>query len=91
MGIETGRSMPHNNECRTRIRTRLEQDEDGREGVKKEQQRQDRHLEKAVARSVEEDPALRPAEEEHKRKLVEIENDDGPRWSEAEREEAEPG
>ena len=31
-----------------------------------------------VAWSVEEDPALRRAEDEHKRKLVVIENDDGP-------------
>ena len=60
MGIETGRSLPHNNECRNWIRTSMEQDEDGREGSKKKQQRHDRHLEKAVARTVEEDhPALR--------------------------------
>ena len=51
-----------------------------------EQQRRDGHLEKAVARSVEEDPALRRAEEEHKRKLAEIESDDGARGCEAERE-----
>ena len=51
--------------------TRMEQDDDGREGLQKE--------EKAVMRSVEEDPEFRRAEEEHKRKLVEIENDDGPR------------
>ena len=40
-GIETGRSMPHNNdnnECMMRIMTRMEQDKDGREGLKKEQQ-----------------------------------------------------
>ena len=60
--------------------------EDGREGLKKGQQRQGRHLERAVARSVEEDPALRRAEEEHKRKLEDIETDDGPRGSEAQRE-----
>ena len=35
---------------------------EGREGLKKEEQRQDRHLEKAVMRSVEEDPELRRAE-----------------------------
>ena len=48
--------------------------------------RRDRHLGKVVARSVEEDPHLGRAEEEHKRKLVEIENDDAPRGSETERE-----
>ena len=52
-GIETRRSMPHKNECRMRIRTRTEQNEEVLEGLKKEQQRQDRHLEEAVARSVE--------------------------------------
>ena len=57
-GIGTGRSMPHNNEGGTRIKTRMEQSDDGREGLKREQQRLDRHLEKAVVRSVEEDPAL---------------------------------
>ena len=85
-GIETGRFMPHNNECRTRNGTTMEHNEDGREGLKKEQQRQDRQLEKAVARSVQEDPALREAEEEHKRELVETENKDGPRQGEAETE-----
>ena len=64
----------------------MEHNEDGREGLKKEQQRQDRQLEKAVARSVQEDPALREAEEEHKRELVETENKDGPRLGEAETE-----
>ena len=53
---------------------------------RKKQQRQERHLEKAVVRSVEVDSALRRAEEEHKRKIVEIENEDGPRGSEAETE-----
>ena len=84
--IEAGRSMPHNNECRMRIRARMLQNEDGREGLKKEEQSQDRHLKKAVMRSAEEDPELRHAEKEHKRKLVEIENDDGSRGSDAERE-----
>ena len=84
-GIEAGRSRPRNNECRTRIRAREEQSEEGREGLKKEEQRQERHLEKAVMRSVSDDPELSRAEEEHKRKLVEIENDNGPRESEAER------
>ena len=60
----------------------MQQSEDGREGLKKEERRQDRHLEKAVMRSVEEDTELWRAEEEQKRKLVEIENDDGPRGSE---------
>ena len=55
-----------------RIRARMEQNEDGRE-LKKEEPRQDRHLEKAVMRSVEDDPELRRVEEEHKLKLVEIE------------------
>ena len=36
-------------------------------------------------RSVSDDPELSRAEEEHKRKLLEIENDDGLRESEAER------
>ena len=55
--------------------------------MEKEEQRQDWHLEKAVMRSVEEDPELRRAEEEeHKRKFEAIENDDDPRGSEAERE-----
>ena len=70
-GNEAGRSMPHNDECRMRIKARREQNEDGREGLKKEEQRQDRNFEKAVVRSVEEDPELRRAEEEYKRKLVE--------------------
>ena len=35
---------------------------------------------------MEEDPELRRVEEEHQRKLVEVENDDGSRESEAERE-----
>ena len=56
-GFDTGRSMPHNNECRMRIRTRMEKDEDGREGLKNEQRSPDRNLEKAVARSSEEDAA----------------------------------
>ena len=56
----------------------MEQNEEYREGLKKEEQMQDQHLEKAVMRSVEEEPELRRAEEEHKRKLVEVENDDGP-------------
>ena len=64
----------------------MEQNEDGREGFKKEQQRQDRHMEKAVVRSVDEDLALRRAEEEHKRTLVDIDSEDGPRGSVAERE-----
>ena len=77
--------MPHNNECRKRIRSRMEQSKNGREGLKKEEQRQDRHLEKAVTRSVSDDPELRRAEDEHKRKLVEIDNEEGPRESEGER------
>ena len=84
-GIATSRSMPHNNECRMWIRTSMEQSVDGSQGMKGPQ-RQDRHLEKAVARSVEEDPAFRLAEEELKRKLVEIANEDGSRGSVAERE-----
>ena len=35
-GIEVGRSAPYNNECRMRIRARMEQDEDYGEGLKKE-------------------------------------------------------
>ena len=66
-GIEAGRPMPHNNEFRTRIRARMEQNEEGREGLKKEEQRQDRHLEKAVMRSVNGDPELSRVEEEHER------------------------
>ena len=54
-----------------------EQNEDGRERLKKVEQRQDRYLEKAVMRSVDEDPEHRRAKEEHKRKPMEIENDDG--------------
>ena len=54
-GIKTGKSMPHSNECRMRIRSRMEQSEDSRERLKKEEQRQDRHLEKAVMRRVEKD------------------------------------
>ena len=46
--------------------------------MKKEEQRQDRHFEKAVTRSASNDPELRRAEE-HERKLVEMKNDDGPR------------
>ena len=65
--IETGRSMPHNNKCRTRIRSIMEQS-----GLKKEVQRQDRSLEKAVMRSVNDDSELRRAEDEDKRKLVEV-------------------
>ena len=65
----------------------MEENEEGREGLKKEEQRQDRHLEKAVMRSVDDDPELRRAKEEHKRKLVEIKNDDGPRGNESEEEE----
>ena len=72
-----------------RTRARMEQDEDGRDGLKKEEQWQDRHLEKAVMRRVEEDPELRRAEEVNKRKLVEIEKDDGLKGSEAERSEEE--
>ena len=64
----------------------MEETEEGREGLKKEEQRQDRHFEKAVMRSVDDDPELRHAEEEHKRKLAEIENDDNPRGCEGERE-----
>ena len=60
-GTEAGRSMPHDNEWRM-TRARMEQNEDGREGLKKGEPRQDRHLEKAVTRSVEEDPELRRAE-----------------------------
>ena len=52
------------------------------EGLKKEEQWQDRHLEKAFVRSVSGDPELRRAEEEHERKFVTYENDDGPRGSE---------
>ena len=61
-GIEAGRSMPHKNECRMKIRARMLQNEDGREGLKKEEQRQDRHLKKVVMRSAEEDPKLRRRE-----------------------------
>ena len=66
--IETDRSMPHNNECRMRIRSRMEQSGDGREGLKKEEQKQDRHIEKVVMRSESDDPELRRAEEEHAQK-----------------------
>ena len=44
----------------------------GREELKKKEQ--NRHLEKAVMKSVEEDSELRRAEEEHKGKLVEIDD-----------------
>ena len=37
------------------IKARMEQSEEGREALKKEEQRQDRHLERAVLRSVEGD------------------------------------
>ena len=71
----------------------MEQSEEGREGLKAEEQRQHRHLEKAVMRSVSSDPDLSRAEDEHKRRLVEVENDDGPRGSDAEKtsEEGESG
>ena len=52
-GIEAGRSMPHNNECKMKIKARMEQSEEGREGLKNEEQRQDRHLERGDRRSVE--------------------------------------
>ena len=58
---------------------RIEQNQDGREGLKQEEQRQVRHLAKAVVKSVEEDSELGRTEWEHKRKLVGTENDDGPR------------
>ena len=51
----------------------MEECEEGREGLKKEEQKQDRHFEKAFMRSVDDDPDLKRAEEEHKRKLVEKE------------------
>ena len=74
--------MPHNSACRLRIVKRIEQDE-GREELRREQQRQGRRPERACARSIEEDPALKRAEEEQQRKLPEIKTDDGARWSEA--------
>ena len=77
--------MPHNSELRMRIRARMGQSEEGREVLKKEEQRQGRHHEKAVMRSVSDDPELCRAEEVNERKLVEIETDDGSRESEAER------
>ena len=52
-GTEQGRSMPHNNECRLRIKARMEQSEEGRDGLKKEEQRQDRHHERGDMRSIE--------------------------------------
>ena len=82
---QADQSMPHHNEYGTRIRARMEQREAGCERLKNEKQRQDRHFERAVMRSVSDDPELSRVEEEHKRKLVEIENDDGPREREAER------
>ena len=37
-GSKQGRLLPHNNECRTRIKARMEQSEEGREGVEKDEQ-----------------------------------------------------
>ena len=62
-GIETVRSMPHNNDCRKRIRARMEESEEGRERLKNEEQRQDRHFEKDVKRSVNDDPEFKRVEE----------------------------
>ena len=45
----------------------MEEHEKGREGPKREEQRQDRHFEKAVMRSADGDPELRRSEEEHTR------------------------
>ena len=47
----------------------------------RKQQRQDRHFEKAVVRRVKDDAELEATEEEIKRKLAEIENDDDARGS----------
>ena len=49
-GLQTGRSMPRNNECRLRVVKRMEHDEEGREGLKGEQQRLDRHPERELSR-----------------------------------------
>ena len=84
-GIESGRSMPHDNECRTKMRARMEQGDDVREGLKKGEHGQDRQFEKAVMRSVGDDPELSWAEEEHRQK-TRGDGEYGPRGSEAERE-----
>ena len=59
--------MQHYSDFRKRIRARMEEHEEGREGLKREEQRQDRHFEKAVMRSADGDPELRRPEEEHTR------------------------
>ena len=73
--------MPQNNDCRKRIRARMGESAEGHEGLEKEERRQDRYFEKAVMRSMDDDPDLQSAEEEHERNLVEIETDDGARGS----------
>ena len=90
-GIE-GQCLTTTTECSMKTKTSTTQDADGRRWSKKEQQRRDRLLDKIVPKSIEKDPALWRIEEEHKRKLMDIANDDGPRWSVTEREEnSEPG
>ena len=59
----------------------MEQIEEGREGLEAEEERQDRHLEKAVMRSVSSDPDLSRAEDEHKATAG---GDRERRWSERE-------
>ena len=55
-GFETGKSMPHKNACRLKIAENIGQDKEGRDGLKREHQRQERHDEGGIARSVEHDP-----------------------------------
>ncbi len=63
--------IPHNDECRIRMGSELGKSQAGRDRLEREQNREDKHFEKAMKREVEKDPELRESEAKRRRSFEE--------------------
>lgn len=67
----------HNDECRRTLREKMARDLEGQQRLLKEDQRQQKHLEKAIERVIEEQPEIAQAQKDHEMELERMEQKHG--------------
>ena len=71
-GSYGGGRAPHSRECRERIKAMLKEDPEGKEIMEREEQRYERHFQRALHRGIDANPELRKQQDELDRQLGEI-------------------
>ena len=67
------RSVAHSEACRERIKKKMAEDEQGREGLEKEERRQEKRFLEEVDRQVQRNDVLRREQQKHDEQMQEIE------------------